>query len=72
MVFSDELYADYVHSIDEVEEDVIDETIVNSEAANVKLGDRLPRSERISLTMRYVPTVEDRKREREAEQLSKQ
>jgi len=54
LLFTDELYSSFLHSIPEVEADVIDSKIVNKELLGLKEGDTIARNTRISLTIRYV------------------
>ncbi|XP_075151922.1 putative RNA/DNA demethylase ALKBH6 isoform X2 [Haematobia irritans] len=57
LIIKDELYIDYLHSIDEVEADVLCDRICNFEscAFSYKIGDVLKRGKRMSLTIRNVP-----------------
>ncbi|XP_055384677.1 alpha-ketoglutarate-dependent dioxygenase alkB homolog 6 [Condylostylus longicornis] len=57
LILKDNLYTDYMHSIDEVSDDFINESIVNLENCELsyKYGDRLCRKKRLSLTIRHVP-----------------
>ncbi|XP_059220955.1 alpha-ketoglutarate-dependent dioxygenase alkB homolog 6 isoform X2 [Stomoxys calcitrans] len=57
LILKDELYIDYLHSIDEVEADVLCDRICNFEncESSYKMGDVLKRGTRISLTIRNVP-----------------
>ncbi len=57
LVLKDNLYTDYLHSIDEIHEDIIDGNIRNLHCLETKYasGQRLSRSTRISLTIRNVP-----------------
>ncbi|XP_073824838.1 alpha-ketoglutarate-dependent dioxygenase alkB homolog 6 [Musca autumnalis] len=57
LILKDELYSDYLHSIDEVESDILCDRICNYEncESTYKMGDCLMRGTRISLTIRNVP-----------------
>lgn len=57
LVLKNELYSDYLHSIEEVESDVLCDKICNYENCETtyKMGDCLKRGTRISLTIRNVP-----------------
>ncbi|XP_061401458.1 alpha-ketoglutarate-dependent dioxygenase alkB homolog 6 [Musca vetustissima] len=57
LILKDDLYSDYLHSIDEVESDVLCDRICNYENCETtyKMGDCLTRGTRISLTIRNVP-----------------
>ncbi|XP_011293094.1 alpha-ketoglutarate-dependent dioxygenase alkB homolog 6 isoform X2 [Musca domestica] len=57
LILKDELYSEYLHSIDEVESDVLCDRICNYENCETtyKMGDSLLRGTRISLTIRNVP-----------------
>ncbi|DBA81119.1 hypothetical protein WJX79_009076 [Trebouxia sp. C0005] len=57
LVFNGEAYKDCLHGIDEVFEDVLDDSILNLEQCNQKVGAVLPRTVRHSLTIRRVPKV---------------
>lgn len=57
VIITDDMYSKYLHSIDEIDTDIIDSTIANIEQSSVKLGDVLKRGTRISLTIRNVPRV---------------
>ncbi len=54
LLVKDDLYHDYLHGIEEVEEDVVGPDVVN---ANVGVGERVTvrRGTRVSLTIRNVP-----------------
>jgi len=63
-VFRDEAYTSCLHGIDEVQEEVVDSSLVNAELLPpelkevVEAGGKVPRArERISLTVRRVPRV---------------
>lgn len=51
------MYKKYLHGIKEISEDMITEKIVNYDINNLKLGQVLKRSTRVSLTIRRVPKV---------------
>uniref|UniRef100_T1GDS9 Fe2OG dioxygenase domain-containing protein n=1 Tax=Megaselia scalaris TaxID=36166 RepID=T1GDS9_MEGSC len=57
LILKDDLYSEYLHSISEVEEDILCDKIVNfSNCENTyKLGDKLKRKTRVSMTIRHVP-----------------
>uniref|UniRef100_A0A1A9WM82 Fe2OG dioxygenase domain-containing protein n=1 Tax=Glossina brevipalpis TaxID=37001 RepID=A0A1A9WM82_9MUSC len=57
LILKDSLYNDYLHSINEVEQDTLCDRICNYEncESTYKMGDCLKRSTRISLTIRNVP-----------------
>uniref|UniRef100_A0A182QEM9 Fe2OG dioxygenase domain-containing protein n=1 Tax=Anopheles farauti TaxID=69004 RepID=A0A182QEM9_9DIPT len=56
LVVKNDMYHKYLHSIAELESDVIDDDVANLPLlTNVNIGDVLPRTKRISLTIRHVP-----------------
>ncbi|EDS36865.1 calpain, partial [Culex quinquefasciatus] len=56
LILKDSMYEKYLHSIDEINEDTIDDEIANlSSDGSIKKGDVLARAKRISLTIRHVP-----------------
>uniref|UniRef100_A0A8D8CX31 Alpha-ketoglutarate-dependent dioxygenase alkB homolog 6 n=2 Tax=Culex pipiens TaxID=7175 RepID=A0A8D8CX31_CULPI len=56
LILKDAMYEKYLHSIDEINEDTIDDDIANlSSDGSIKKGDVLARTKRISLTIRHVP-----------------
>ncbi|XP_053670474.1 alpha-ketoglutarate-dependent dioxygenase alkB homolog 6 [Anopheles nili] len=56
LIVKDDMYHRYLHSIGNLEYDLIDDEIANlSLVKNVNIGDILPRKTRISLTIRHVP-----------------
>lgn len=57
LILKDDLYSEYLHSISEIKEDMLCEKIANFDNCEVayKLGEKLPRKTRISLTIRHVP-----------------
>ena len=58
LVFNDICYEKYVHAIDAVESDIIDDTCVNANLCDVTIGQIVPRCrKRYSLTFRIVKTV---------------
>eukprot|EP00116_Pleurobrachia_bachei_P013180 sb/3473442/ len=59
LVQTGEVYESWLHRIDEVKQDVIDETVVNLGLCQRKLeiGDVVERVTRVSLTIRNVPKV---------------
>ena len=54
LVLKDEMYAKYLHGIEETDQDVISDKICNLHDPSV-IGQAFPRSTRISLTIRHVP-----------------
>lgn len=58
ILVQDEMYKTYLHGIAESKADIITESVVNICKCNsVKIGDKLERSTRVSLTIRYVPKI---------------
>lgn len=58
VITSKEAYVSYLHGIDEIKGDKIDDKIVNlASCSGVKVDDEISRDTRISLTLRYVPKV---------------
>lgn len=59
VIVKDDMYNKYLHSINEVTEDTIDESIVNLKYCDSKfsIGSIFKRTTRISLTIRNVPKV---------------
>lgn len=57
LILKDSLYHEYLHSISEIEQDVLCDRIYNYEncGTSCKMGDCLKRGTRISLTIRSVP-----------------
>ena len=53
-MLKDEMYTKYLHGIEEVTEDEISEKICNLTNCDI-VGTKLPRTTRISLTIRHVP-----------------
>ncbi|CAB3255094.1 unnamed protein product [Arctia plantaginis] len=57
LILQDELFNNYLHCIEELSEDILDDSVVNLECCSNKYipGARLKRDTRISLTIRHVP-----------------
>ena len=55
LILKDELYHNYLHGIDEVSEDDVDDSVRNLSRAGVKVGQKIQRKTRVSLTIRNVP-----------------
>lgn len=57
LVLKEDCYLKYMHSISELESDVIDDYIGNLNlcATTYKLGEKVNRGKRVSLTIRHVP-----------------
>lgn len=57
LILKDSLYNDYLHSISEIDQDILCDRIFNYEncETSYKMGDCLKRGTRISLTIRNVP-----------------
>lgn len=57
LILRDELYTDYLHSIEDITEDIVDSSIRNLHLCQEKYitGQRLKRSVRLSFTIRHVP-----------------
>ncbi|XP_058453631.1 alpha-ketoglutarate-dependent dioxygenase alkB homolog 6 [Malaya genurostris] len=60
LILKDEMYHQYLHSIAELAEDIIDENLANFSTLNSKgsvlqTGNKQVRNKRISLTIRHVP-----------------
>lgn len=55
LVLKDLVYTDYLHCIQEIYEDNLNENIVNLEETGQAVGDCLAREVRVSLTIRFVP-----------------
>ena len=53
-MLKDEMYTKYLHGIEEITEDEISEKICNLTNCDT-VGTKLPRTTRISLTIRHVP-----------------
>ena len=54
LVLQGEMYHNFLHGIEEIHEDIIDDKICNLDSSTV-IGSILPRKTRISLTIRHVP-----------------
>ncbi|XP_050421535.1 alpha-ketoglutarate-dependent dioxygenase alkB homolog 6 [Adelges cooleyi] len=60
LILRESMYNDYLHGIEEIKEDIVDETLLNIKSCGLdtKKGKIiLPRDTRISLTVRNVPKV---------------
>lgn len=59
LILKDKMYNDYMHGIEEINEDVIDSSISNLKSCGLNLQNEStwPRNKRISLTIRNVPKV---------------
>lgn len=57
VIVKDSMYTDYKHTIREFHEDVIDDSIKNLKMTQSKIGEKLCRDTRISLTIRHVPKI---------------
>lgn len=59
LVLQENMYNNYMHGIEEIKADVIDGSISNLKSCKLRLknGSSLPRSKRISLTIRNVSKV---------------
>lgn len=57
VILKDEMYHQFLHSISEINSDIIDDKILNLNECEqkYKFGDKLERTTRISLTIRHVP-----------------
>lgn len=57
VILKDDMYHQFLHSIAEINSDVIDDTVLNLNGCEqqYKFGDKLERTTRISLTIRHVP-----------------
>lgn len=57
LIIKDSMYNDHLHSISNLSEDLICDKVCNLHSCEIthKLGDRLERGRRISLTIRHVP-----------------
>lgn len=57
LILQDKLFQYYLHGIEEVTEDVIDESVANLDmcSGDYAVGSKLVRDTRISLTIRHVP-----------------
>lgn len=58
VVIRDDAYTSYLHGIEEIESDHVDERMINlKECKGREVGDVLPRSRRLSCTIRYVSNM---------------
>uniref|UniRef100_A0A671L6V8 Alpha-ketoglutarate-dependent dioxygenase alkB homolog 6 n=2 Tax=Sinocyclocheilus anshuiensis TaxID=1608454 RepID=A0A671L6V8_9TELE len=57
LILQDDMYKLYLHGIQGVCEDILSEHVVNLSSTGAQVGDTLPRSTRVSLTIRNVPKV---------------
>ncbi|KAL1274996.1 hypothetical protein QQF64_027810 [Cirrhinus molitorella] len=57
LILQDDMYKIYLHGIHGVCEDILSERVVNLSSTGAQVGDTLPRSTRVSLTIRHVPKV---------------
>lgn len=59
LILKDKMYTEYMHGIEEITNDIIDDTITNITCCtpNMQNGIPLTRNKRISLTIRNVPKV---------------
>jgi len=59
LILQENMYNDYMHGIDEVKDDIIDDSISNLNLceSQIKIGTSLLRNKRISLTIRNVPKI---------------
>ncbi|KAJ6648881.1 Alpha-ketoglutarate-dependent dioxygenase alkB like 6 [Pseudolycoriella hygida] len=57
LILKDDMYHKYLHGIAEIDEDVISESVANLQhcSHSYKLGDKIKRETRVSLTIRHVP-----------------
>lgn len=57
LILKDDMYHKYLHGIAEIDEDVISENVANLQhcSHSYKLGDKIKRETRVSLTIRHVP-----------------
>lgn len=57
LILKDDMYHKYLHAISEIDEDVINENVANLQhcSHSYKLGDKIKRETRVSLTIRHVP-----------------
>eukprot|EP00761_Pharyngomonas_kirbyi_P008542 gb/GECH01008554.1/.p1 GENE.gb/GECH01008554.1/~~gb/GECH01008554.1/.p1 ORF type:complete len:257 (+),score=51.07 gb/GECH01008554.1/:1-771(+) len=61
LVFSHDVYTEYLHGIEEKEIDQIDEQCMNLKLAQLKPGTNIKRNRRVSLTVRVVKKVINKK-----------
>lgn len=59
LVLQEKMYSNYMHGIDEITNDIIDDSISNLKCcgSHIKNSSSLLRNKRISLTIRNVPKV---------------
>ncbi|XP_014253969.1 alpha-ketoglutarate-dependent dioxygenase alkB homolog 6 [Cimex lectularius] len=57
IIVKDSMYQNYLHSIEEIYEDKIDDSIVNADLIKPKKGEKVTRKTRISFTIRNVPKI---------------
>ncbi|RWS28086.1 hypothetical protein B4U80_00034, partial [Leptotrombidium deliense] len=57
LILKEDAYKNYMHGIQEISKDLIDDSIANLGQTGISLNDTLERKTRISLTIRYVPKV---------------
>jgi len=59
LILQEKMYNDYMHGIEEITSDIIDNSITNLNYCGtlIKEGSTLARNKRISLTIRNVPKV---------------
>ncbi len=57
LVFKDDLYTHYLHSIAFRDTDLLDDKVINLELAGLQKGIEIKREERLSLTIRVVQKV---------------
>lgn len=59
LILKEQMYYHYMHGIEEITNDIIDDSIRNLKfcESHIKNGSSLPRNKRISLTIRNVPKV---------------
>lgn len=57
LILQDDMYKIYLHGIRGVCEDILSEHVANLSSTGAQVGDTLPRSTRVSLTIRHVPKV---------------
>lgn len=57
LILKDDMYKKYLHSIDDLSHDTINEDLMNLDLCELKnrIGETIKRNQRISLTIRHVP-----------------
>lgn len=57
LILKDDMYHKYLHAISEIDEDVMSENVANLQhcSYSYKLGEKIKRETRVSLTIRHVP-----------------